>query len=721
MGVPQLESTLGGVVLEMSALFRPVERLTVTQAAEKYRKLNNAPAYIGPYKPNDTAYMIEPMDVTMSRDYTSVIFCGPAQSGKTEGIVLNLVSYLIKCNPMDCVIYHMSMAAARDFSKRRIDRMHRHSKEIGMELQEGSNSDNTHDKSYKSGMMLSISWPAISEMSSKPIPVVVFTDYDRMPDNIDGEGSPFVLGQKRTTTFRNLGMTVVDSSPGREIEPESDDGDMVKRVKGEHEAPPCTGVLGLYNQGDRHRWYWPCPECSEFFEPSFKNLVWASKAEDGRLLSMDEIAVTVRMACPHCPARIEHHHKKEMNLKGRWLREGEKITAEGVIYGTPRTSKMASYWLKGPAATYITWGEMVVKFLSAELHYERTGSQEELKATVNTDQAEPYAPRGQEQARLAEDLEARALDLPVRIVPPDVRALVATIDTQQSRWEVQVHGLRPGESRDDGSSSFDVVVIDRYKIQKSERLDEDGERKFVMPAAYPEDWELLLTEVMEKRYPLYGIDGGTMGIAMTVCDSGGGKARNHDKNVEEKDDDMSVTSNAYNFYRSLKKRGKHERFHLVKGDSSPMAPRAHVSFPDSQRSDRNAGARGEIPVLMLNVNALKDWLNGMLDRTEGKGGRIEFPNWLPTRWFEELTAEIRGKRGWLKLGSRRNESWDLLVYLLGVCVFRRVEKVNWASPPPWLASWETNTLVKIETGKSDPIDKKVKPNHRLASLGETLA
>lgn len=714
------KNTLAALVIGLSSLFRPPERLTVTQAAAKYRHLNNSPVYMGPYLPEDTAYMVDPMNTTQSREHTSVVFVGPAQSGKTEGIVLNVVAYLIMCNPMDCIIYHMSQAAARDFSKRRIDRMHRHSQIIGDELREGSNSDNTHDKHYKSGMLLSISWPSISEMSSKPVPVVIFTDYDRMPDDIDGEGSPFVLGQKRTTTFRNLGMTIVDSSPGREIEVENDQDAERKRVKGEHEAPPCTGILGLYNQGDRQRWNWPCPYCREFFEPSFASLRWETKDADGKPLSIAEMGDSVRMPCPHCEARIEHHHKTAMNRAGVWLREGEKITADGVRYGTPRRSKMASYWLRGPAATYITWREMVVKFLEAELHYERTGSQEELKATVNTDQAEPYKPRGQEQSRLAEDLEERALDLPVKMVPPDVRALIATMDTQGTRWEVQVHGIRPGTALDNGNSTFDTVLIDRFKIQKSARVDADGDTEWVKPASYPEDWDLIVPQVMEKRYPLYGMDG-TMGISLTACDSGGGKARNHDKKQDEVDENMSVTFNAYNFWRRLKKRGLHQKFFLVKGDSNLMAPRAHLEYPDSQRKDRNAGAKGEIPVLFLNVNALKDWLNAILDRTEGSGGRIEFPNWLPTRFFEELTAEVRGKRGWLKLGSRRNESWDLVAYFLGVCVYRRVEKVNWASPPPWLAPWAENSNVTLIGPEGAPVDKKVKPVHRLAELGAELS
>jgi len=709
---------LADLVFEMAEIFRPPERLTVAEASEKYVYLHNPPRYSGYYLRSETPYMDEPMEMAMSRDFTAEIFVGPAQSGKSQSLVLNVMAYIIKCNPMDTTLYHMSQSAARDFTKRRVDRMHRHSKAIGMEVMQGQHADNTHDKTYKSGMMLSISWPSINEMSSKPIPVVMFTDYDRMPDDIDGEGSPFSLGQKRTTTFRNLGMTIAESSPGRPIEEVKEDENADEREeRGEHEAPPSTGILGLYNTGDRRRWYWPCPECGEFFEPSFKLLTWLStRVVDGVKvpLSIPEMGDTVRMACPHCGEAIEHRHKHDMNAKGVWLAEGEKITKDGNRYGTPRRSRTVSYWLKGPAARYVTWGEIVVKYLEAMRTYEQTGSEDELKATVGTDQAEPYQSPRDKNARTAEDLEDRAnKNLPQRTVPMNVRALFATIDTQGNRWEVQVQGIRPADSPE---RPYDIVVIDRFKVEKSARLDADGDPLWVKPASYPEDWDLLVPEVMDKTYPLQDRNG-HMKITMTFCDSGGGKARSHDKKTDDIDEDMSVTSNAYNFYRRLKKQGKHERFQLIKGDPNLMAPRAHLEYPDSKRKDRNAGARGEIPVLFLNSNSIKDTLNAMLDRTEPGGGMIDFPEWLPRRWFEELTAEARGRRGWYKLGSRRNEAWDLLYYFIGACIFRRVERVDWSSPPPWLAPWDDNPMVVFE----GVVDKKVKPLHRLADLGAELA
>lgn len=708
-----LMTNLGEIVIEASSIFVPPERLTVAEASERYVYLNDAPAYVGPWKADKTPYMVEPMNTIASRDHTAVVFCGSAQSGKSQALILNAMAYFAICNPMDVILYHMSKPAARDFSIRRVDRGHRNSAAWGAQLPKRGNADNTFDKQYKTGMILSISWPSINEMSSKPVPVVMFTDYDRMPKDIDGEGSPFMLGQKRTTTFRNLGMTVAESSPSHDvIEQEGDEGLTEREEVGPHEAPPTTGILGLYNQGDRRRWYWPCPECGEYFEGSFSDLRWPTKDEHGKNLSLPEMAARVRMICPHNDCRIKPENRDAMNLKGRWLAEGERIDRDGNVTGEARYSRTASFWLKGPAAAYTTWQELALKHLEAERQYELTGSEDDLRATTNTDQAEPYRPKKSESARAAIDLQARASDLPVREVPTDVRALLATIDTQGNRWEVQVHGVRPGRP-------YDLVVVDRFKIEKSRRTDEDGDPLWVKPASYPEDWDLIEEMVLDKTYPL--ADGsGHMEIAFTICDSGGSKSRSHDKKVDEIDNDMSVTSNAYDFYRRLKREGKHERFLLLKGDPNLNAPRAHISYPDSKRSGRQAGAMGEIPVLFLNVNSLKDSLNAMLDRDNAGGGMIDFPDWLPSWWFKELTSEVRGRRGWAKLGSRRNEAWDLLTYCIGLCVYRRVEKVDWEEPPPWLQDWDHNPYV-LTQGREVRVDKTTSSLHRLAELGAELA
>ena len=68
--------SLTEIVLDMADILRPAERLSVSQAAEKYRYLNNQGSYVGPWKNETTPYMVEPMDALTSRDYNAVVFVG---------------------------------------------------------------------------------------------------------------------------------------------------------------------------------------------------------------------------------------------------------------------------------------------------------------------------------------------------------------------------------------------------------------------------------------------------------------------------------------------------------------------------------------------------------------------------------------------------------------------------------------------------------------------
>jgi phage terminase large subunit GpA-like protein len=71
--------TLEHMVLSTAEAVRPPERLTVAEAAEKYRYINNPGSYVGPFKNSVTPYLVEPMEMLTSLNYTAMIFVGPAQ------------------------------------------------------------------------------------------------------------------------------------------------------------------------------------------------------------------------------------------------------------------------------------------------------------------------------------------------------------------------------------------------------------------------------------------------------------------------------------------------------------------------------------------------------------------------------------------------------------------------------------------------------------------
>jgi len=89
---------------DVAELVRPRKRLRVSEAARQYVKLRLPGGYAGPLDPDLTPYMIEPMDLLASREYSAVVFVGPAQSGKTAALVDGWMAYMVKCDPSDMTI-----------------------------------------------------------------------------------------------------------------------------------------------------------------------------------------------------------------------------------------------------------------------------------------------------------------------------------------------------------------------------------------------------------------------------------------------------------------------------------------------------------------------------------------------------------------------------------------------------------------------------------------
>lgn len=645
----------------------PPERISVSEAAEKYRHVYQPPVYTGPWQNEVAPYLVEIMNTLESKDFSAVCFVSAAQSCKTD-VNFNWLSYIVKCDPSDFMIVEKSQDEGRSFSKMKLDRVMRHSKALRDLQVTHRSSDNVFDKLFKSGAFLKVAWPTINHLSGKTLRRVSISDYDRMPDDIGGEGSIFSLARRRTNVYKRLGMTYVESSPSKEVK------DLNWQPRTPHEAPPCNGILGIYNQSDRRRRYWQCPHCGEWFEPSFSLLRWNDSQD------VKECGESAYMACPHCfdstGAMILPHQKREIDSGGVWLREGETVNRQGIVSGQGLRSDIAGFWLKGPATAFGMWSTLVINYVSALRHLELTGDNNTLMTTVNTDQGEPFFPEKRNTVITPEKLMQDAVDYE-EAVPDGTRVLVAAVDVQGNRFEVQVHAIIPH------GDSFDIAVIDRFAITKSNRLDPEGHPYPLQPNVYAEDWDRIEELVLEKTYDLPDGSGRKMAIAMVGCDSGG-KA--------------GTTEKAYKFYRKIRRERVYAgRFLLLKGDPKKEKPRVMMGMPDSERKDRQAGARGEIPVLMLNTKLLKDWLFSTLQR-KTPGGRIFFSNIFDLDFYKELFVEEFNEKTQVYENPKRkrNETTDLIYYAYGICLSMEMEKLDWGKPGtfrPWALPWEKNPFV----------------------------
>ncbi|EEZ5519377.1 phage terminase large subunit family protein [Shigella sonnei] len=674
-------------------ILRAPRRMLVADAVAQYMRVPMGAGNSVPWDPLVAPYVIEPMNCLASREYDAVIFVGPARTGKTIGLIDGWVIYNVICDPADMLIIQMTEEKAREHSKKRLARTFRVSPEVVSRLSPNKNDNNVYDRTFLAGNYLKIGWPSVNIMSSSDYKCVALTDYDRFPEDIDGEGDAFSLASKRTTTFMSSGMTLVESSPGRDVK------DVKWRRTSPHEAPPTTGILSLYNRGDRRRWYWPCPHCGEYFQPCGDVVAGFRDIADPVLAS--EAAY---IQCPSCSGRIMPEQKRELNGRGVWLRDGESINADGSRYGDPRCSRIASFWMEGPAAAYQTLSQLVYKLLTAEQEYETTGSEETLKTVINTDWGLPYLPRASMEQRKSELLEQRAEPVPSRSVPDGVNFLVATVDVQAGRhrrFVVQVTGY---------GSRGERWIIDRYNITQSLRGDSDGESQRIDPASYPEDWDVLLTDVFHKSWPLASDPSQQMRLMAMAVDSGG---------------EDGVTDNAYKFWRRCRRDGLGKRIYLFKGDSIRRAKLITRTFPDNTgRTGRRAQAAGDVPLWLLQTDALKDRVNNALWRDSPGPGYVHFPDWLGSWFYDELTYEERSSDGkWSKPGRGANEAFDLMVYAEALVILHGYEKIRWPDAPEWASreTWLECVPDSTEPSPSpEPVSTPVKKQKRKKTVTDDV-
>ncbi|CSI99311.1 TPA: phage terminase large subunit family protein [Shigella sonnei] len=674
-------------------ILRAPRRMRVADAVAQYMRVPMGAGNSVPWDPLVAPYVIEPMNCLASREYDAVIFVGPARTGKTIGLIDGWVIYNVICDPADMLIIQMTEEKAREHSKKRLARTFRVSPEVVSRLSPNKNDNNVYDRTFLAGNYLKIGWPSVNIMSSSDYKCVALTDYDRFPEDIDGEGDAFSLASKRTTTFMSSGMTLVESSPGRDVK------DVKWRRTSPHEAPPTTGILSLYNRGDRRRWYWPCPHCGEYFQPCGDVVAGFRDIADPVLAS--EAAY---IQCPSCSGRIMPEQKRELNGRGVWLRDGESINADGSRYGDPRRSRIASFWMEGPAAAYQTLSQLVYKLLTAEQEYETTGSEETLRAVINTDWGLPYLPRASMEQRKSELLEQRAEPVLSRSVPDGVNFLVATVDVQAGRhrrFVVQVTGY---------GSRGERWIIDRYNITQSLRGDSDGESQRIDPASYPEDWDVLLTDVFHKSWPLASNPSQQMRLMAMAVDSGG---------------EDGVTDNAYKFWRRCRRDGLGKRIYLFKGDSIRRAKLITRTFPDNTgRTGRRAQAAGDVPLWLLQTDALKDRVNNALWRDSPGPGYVHFPDWLGSWFYDELTYEERSSDGkWSKPGRGANEAFDLMVYAEALVILHGYEKIRWPDAPEWASreTWLECVQDSTEPSSSpEPVSTPVKKQKRKKTVTDDV-
>ena len=683
------------VLADALPLLDPPSRITVTDAAEQFVRVPLAGMW-GTYDRMVAPYMTEPGDMTQSRRFQAVAFSGPSQSAKTT-MLTTVALHMVMCEPDPVLVIHMDQKSANAWVEEKLDPIIANSPSILDRLGKGRE-DSTFSRKRFKGMRLTIGIPVAQTLSSRTVRKVLLTDYDHMPQVLGPkdapEGSPYGMARQRVKSYRSRGCVLVESSPAFPITDEM----WRAGIGNPHEFPPVGGgILRIYNEGTRGRWYWECLDCAEVFEAHFKYLHYNASLDPA------EAGASAEMQCPHCGSLTRHRHKVEMNRRavagrGGWLHESVDLdpdTGARVLVDIHdsrlRQTDVASYALNGAAAAFASWEGIVTSFELAKRQFDQFSDDTELSRVYYTERGEPYMRPG---TGGADDLTVSLLrdhvrDQPRGIAPAWTRFVTTSVDVQGNRFEVMVTAW---------GDAGDRIILDRFALTQPDMAapsasDSEGRPRALDPGRYAEDAGVL-SALAELVYPVQGEAWGLMPCAIGIDFNG----------------PPGWSDNAERFWRDRRKAGQGSQWFLSVGRGG-FTQRDRVWLETPERGSKGKKARS-IKLLNMAVDRLKDSVLAALSRFDLASGAYSLPRWLEVTHLDELLAERRGAKGYEpRPGQKRNETLDLSVQALALAEHKGLNRINPEAPPLWAIRGAGNTYAVAVTPDAGPTPSGVPVPH----------
>jgi len=569
--------SLSEVRLKVLNLFAPPPELTVSQWADKYRRLSpEASAEQGRWNTNRAPYQRGIMDAFTDPNIHEVVVMSSAQVGKSE-IILNVFGYYAHQDPSPMLGLQPTLDMAEAFSKDRIATMVRDTPVLSKIIADPKSRDSGNTllhKKFPGGHWTLAGANSPSSLASRPIRILLGDEVDRYPVSAGTEGDPVNLTKKRTNNFFNRRIGLF-STP---------------TIKG------MSRIEEAYEHSDKRRYFVPCPECGHSQPLEWENVVYDEKDFSN-----------AAYACSKCGVLINESHKFNMLKNGCWV-------------ATAKSKGIAGFHLNELYSPWKKWADVVEDFLKAK------GKKELEKTWWNTSMGLPFEDYDGELLK-DEVLASRRESWTELLLPAEVVALTAGVDTQDDRLEVVLIGWTNKES---------FMVVSRRVFE--------GSPNFKTVWLTLDNW--LLNDFAVET-------GGNLKILASCIDSGG-----HN------------TQAVYEF--CTERYGRN--VWAIKGvdGSQPV-------WPDRVSTSRKY--RGH-KVWRIGVDTVKDILKARLAVNEGDR-MVRFSADLSLEFFKQMTVEKRKitydrrgrpKRTWYNPPGARNEAWDCAVY--GYAAMEGMKKIK---------------------------------------------
>ena len=398
----------------------PDPLLSVSEWADRHRVLSQrAASEPGRWRTSRTPYLREIMDcLSPASPVQRVVFMKGAQVGGTE-CGNNWIGYVIHQAPGPMMAVAPTVELAKRNSKQRIDPLIEESQALRGLVRERRSRDSGNtvlSKEFPGGVLILTGANSAVGLRSMPARYLFLDEVDGYPGDVEAEGDPILLAERRASTFQRRKVFLVSTPKTKGL----------SRIEREFEA------------SDKRFYFVPCPECGEYQTLKFANLYWP----EGRPRE-------AMYRCEHCGSLIDEHRKTWMNERGEWRptarEEGAGDSPDRS--GDGRTAGFHLSSLYSPVGWY-SWADAAEMFEAAQENPDL------MKGFVTTVLGEPF-----EEAHEAPEwrhIYDRRESFPFGTVPRGGLFLTAGVDVQKDRIEVEVVAWGRGKE----SWSVDYLVLD---------------------------------------------------------------------------------------------------------------------------------------------------------------------------------------------------------------------------------------------------------------------
>lgn len=146
-----------------------------------------------------------------------IFLCAGAQTGKTNGFLVPLLTWTIACHPRNCGVVLPSDEQVKRWAKHRLMTIVRNSPRLDALLPTGqaAREKSTGARAWflDACHLFFLNGAVALDLRSQDLPLVLLDEFDALPSNVDGEGDPLALLKKRQETFPGERLLVGISTP----------------------------------------------------------------------------------------------------------------------------------------------------------------------------------------------------------------------------------------------------------------------------------------------------------------------------------------------------------------------------------------------------------------------------------------------------------------------------------------------------------------------------